>query len=174
MRKVILLSIFFVGIAMPGGLAMLWHICGAWNNTEIYSIHDEPAIISRIKKNIFHADCPCLTFAGGYLYHGQDTFEVMKFNIDQTLPSWDVILNRLGIASGGCIEVKSSDEAGNHSLPLILRNLSVDNERMVCESLLEQISVFVTYNNELSLLYLYLVGNIIPLEQINLIIHESQ
>lgn len=160
--------IFFVlllGIAVFGFVFVIWYACAVWKGIAVYDILENSKVIALVKRNIFAADCSCLTFQKGTLYHGQDTFEVLKFDINQSDLSWNVVSNRLASLGGGLSSVVVS-----YDLPLILRNLAGKKEQMIGEFVLDQTSVYVTFNKESSLWHMYLVGNVIPVEQIDEII----
>ena len=57
----------------------------------------------------------------------------------------------------------------NYYLPPILRNLADDKKQMMGDFLLDQTSVYVTTNTESSHWHMYLVGSIVPFEQVELI-----
>lgn len=168
MKKIILFSVLGVGMATLGFLALIWYAGTLWQDSAVCDIQNNPKVIALAKRNVFAVDCPCLTFQKGTLYHGQDTFEVMKFNIDQLDLSWNVISNRLVNIGGGCFSTELSTAKVNYDLPLVLRNLADDGERKIGEFLLGQTSIYVTVSPS-SLWHMYVVGRVIPVDQIDLV-----
>lgn len=168
MKKVILFTILLVGIAALGFLA-LRYAGAAWQDAALYNIQENSNVITLVKRNIFAVDCPCLVFQKGTLYHGQDTFEVIKFNIVKSDLSWNVVSNRLVTLSGGRFNPVCRPGTADYGLPQILGNLADDNEQMIGEFRLDQTSVYVTTNTKSSRWYMYLVGSVVPTEQVYLI-----
>ena len=168
MRK-LLLATLLVGIAILGFVLLRLYAGAAWKNDAVCDIQANPKVIALVKRNVFAADCPCLVFQKGTLYHGQDTFEVMKLNINQSDLSWNSVTNRLVTLGGGNFNPVGSPFTENYDLPPILRNLADDKEQMIGEFLLDQTSVYVTTNTESSHWHMYLVGSIVPFEQVELI-----
>ena len=93
----------------------------------------------------------------------------MKFDINQSDLSWNAVTNRLVTLGGGIFNPVGSPFTANYDLPPILRNLADDKEQMIGEFLLDQTSVYVTTNTESSHWHMYLVGSIVPFEQVELI-----
>lgn len=147
----------------------MWYVGVAWKDTAVYDIQGNSNVITLVKRKVFAVDCPCLVFQKGTLYHGQDTFEVIKFNIDQSDLSWNVVSNRLVTLGGGSFSAEWRSATTNCDLPLILRNLADDKEQMIGEFLLDQTSVYVTIDAESSRWHMYLVGSVVPAEQVDLI-----
>lgn len=167
MKKVIFIFTIILGVAMLGFAALIWYAGKTWDELAVYDIQNNPTTISHAKQEIFTVDHPCLTFIKGRLYHGQDTFEVMKFQINLLDPSWNVVSNAI-YATEGCISTEC-----NYTPQLILRDLADDDEQAIDESSLGLLSVYLTHNKKTSHWYLYVVGRILPPEKFDLSKHSG-
>ena len=168
--KKVLLTVGFIGMTIFGFMSIVWYAGFSWKHDGTYDIKDNSEVITLIKRNIFSNDCACLIFQKGTLYHGQDTFEVMKFAINQSDFSWNVVSNRLVALGEGSFRTECRDGDARFDLPIILRDVANDKEKLAGEFMLDNISFYVTVNQDTSLWNMYFVGAIIPVDQIDMII----
>ncbi len=166
----VLLFFGFMGMAILGFVFVVWYAGFAWKYGGIYDIPDNMKVITTVKRNIFSDDCSCLIFKRGRVYHGQDTFEVMKFEINQSDLSWNVVSNRLVTRGEGFFRIEFRAGDAEFDLPIILRDVADDKEKLVGKFIIDHNSFYVTVNSDSSLWNMYFVGEIIPIAQLDMII----
>lgn len=166
MKKLILIVIAACVITTIGVVFIAWYAGYMMKSESVYTIRNDPEIVLSIQKAAFSEEYGCLSYMAGTLCHGQDTFEIVKFNIDIKHPSWDALQKLILEPNDTTLPIRNPTNTILASLPQIIASLASDKELLIREFPLNQMKIYVTTNIDTEEYFLYIEGELISADRL--------
>ena len=167
MKKEIIVIVFVIMLIIFGSIWIVWRAGRKWESCAEYDMPKDNALISMVLRQVFSREFHCLSFSRGIVYHGQDTFEVMKFDVDTSEASWKELTNMVYATETYAANYDMPREC--IGIPNLISGLASDGEVSLGEFHREDISIFLTAKENLESTFLYIEGPLIPPSMLSMI-----
>jgi hypothetical protein len=166
MKKFLIAILSLVFIVVGFVFSLAWYAGYKLKSGERIWMHKDDSLIAIIEEKAFSNTFSCLSFSSGIIFHGQDTFELVKFCIKPDDPSWNVLSNRI-YTSEECVlcedDVLSNGQVG---VPVLLRDLATVGEVVIGRRNVGETSLYLTMEKDTGERFIYLKGSLIPVSKV--------
>lgn len=163
MKKVIIAILLLAILSTGFVLSLAWYAGLKWEGGGKILMHKDDRLIDVIEEKAFSNTYPCLSFLTGVVYHGQDTFELVKFMVNVDDSSWNVLSNRI---------YTSSRYISFVDFPVPFEDLSSVGEVLAGRLDMGEMSLYVTRRKNTSEQFVYLEGALIPASKIEMVVKK--
>ena len=170
MKKILIAILVLTVLGAGFVVSLAWYAGLKWKRDGKIPMRKNNHMIELIEENVFTNIFSCLSFSSGLVYHGQDTFELVKFIVNVDDPSWNVLSNRIYTSRGYIsFEVEAFKNAPV-DMPVPLEDLACIEEVLVGRLDMEEKSLYMTYGKDTKKLFVYLEGNLVPTSKLGMVL----
>ena len=173
MKKTLVAILVLTVLGAGFVVSLAWYAGLKWKRDGKIPIRKDSHMIELIEENVFTNIFSCLSFSSGYVYHGQDTFELVKFIVNVDDPSWNVLSNHIHTSVG---YTSFEGEAFNNAppdIPIPLGDLTSMEEVLVGRLDMDEKSLYITYGKDTKRLFIYLEGSLISASKLGAVLKKD-
>jgi len=169
--KKTLIAIFVLAVLATGlVLSLAWYAGLKWKMCGKNPMRKDNYLIELIEENAFTNTFSCLLFSSGFIYHGQDTFELVKFIVNVNDPSWNILSNRIYTSRGYISFEGEAFKNAPADMPIPVEDLTSAEEVLVGRLDMDEKSLYMTYGKNTKTLFVYLEGTLIPASKLGMML----
>ena len=170
MKKTLIAIFMLVVLATGLVLSLVWYAGLKWKMSGKNPMRKDNYLIELIEENAFTNTFSCLSFSSGLIYHGQDTFELVKFIVNVNDPSWNILSNRIYTSREYISFGSEAFKKATADMLIPVEDLTSAEEVLVGRLDMDEKSLFVTYGKNTKTLFIYLEGKLIPASKLGMML----
>ena len=145
-----------------------------WKHGAVYCLVNDAAMISAAERRALGKEFRCLSCVSGKVYHGKDTYELMKFDVNIRNESWNELTNAVYAIYERVLSSEAPSDGAKNSIHAVHGDLANSDEIMHAEWHHDDVRLYFTCVKNSERRFLYLKGPLIPVSMLGQVVrHEA-